>query len=166
MLLSLIPKSSWCLSMTLGRVIVSIGGDYVVSRKARVKYVNSCPCLRIFEDEQICINEDPIKLIVTTNVEKELIGSAFASESFSNKDNSDNLCFCLIYLNEDEDRFYCLSQKKRIHICGEEVTSEDMKRALEMLVPENSIYKPELSNECFYNVLTSLKTSGNSSCSI
>lgn len=137
-----------------------------MSRKAKVKYVNSCPNHRVFENEQLCINEDPIKLIVTMNVDKELIGSGFVSKSFSNKKNGDNLCFCLIYLDEDDDRFYCLSQKKRIQVCGEDVTSEDMKKAMEILVPENALYKPEFCNKCLYNVLTSLKNNGNSSCSI
>ncbi|MFW9982323.1 MAG: hypothetical protein ACFFE3_10465 [Candidatus Thorarchaeota archaeon] len=152
--------------MALRRLIVSAGGDLIVGRKAKVSYVNACPCHRTFEDEQLCINEDPIKLILTMSVDKELIGTEFVSQAFSKKENDDNLCFCLIYLDEEDDRFYCLSQNRRILVSGEEVTSDDMKRALEMLVPENTLYEPELCNECLYNVLTSLKKSGNASCFI
>ncbi|MFW9870681.1 MAG: hypothetical protein ACFFEL_13725 [Candidatus Thorarchaeota archaeon] len=152
--------------MTLQRLIVSTGGDYIIGRKARVNYVNACPSHRVFEDEQLCINEDPIRLIVMMNVDKDLIGSEFVSQSFSKKENSDNLCFCLIYLNDEEVKFYCLSQKKRIQVSGEEISSEEMIRALEMLVPENTLYQPELCNECLYNVLSSIKNSGKASCSM
>ncbi len=138
----------------------------MVGRKDRARYVNACPCHRKFEDEQLCINEDPIKLVVTFDVNKELIESEFIHESFAKGKEKDNLCFCLIYLDEDEDRFYCLSQDRQIQVQGREVSSEDMQRALEMLVPENSLYEPELCNECLYNVLVSLKSNVNASCSV
>ncbi|MHA2359694.1 MAG: hypothetical protein ACXAB5_05440 [Candidatus Thorarchaeota archaeon] len=131
-----------------------------------MNYVNACPCHRVFEDEQLCINEDQVKLIVTFDVNKDLMGTEFIPKSFAKGRGEDNLCFCLIYLEQSEDRFYCLSQEKRIQVRGEEVSSKDMQRALEMLVPENSLYEPELCNECLYNILASLKENGEASCSI
>lgn len=102
---------------------------------------------------------------MTFDINKDLMGTEFIPQSFTKKREEDNLCFCLIYLDEDEDRFYCLSQEKRIQVRGEPVSGEDMRRALEMLIPENSLYEPELCNECLYNVLTSMKKNGRASCS-
>lgn len=125
-----------------------------------MRYVNACPCHRIFENEQLCINENPVKLIVTFDINKELIGSEFIPQSFTRIKEADNLCFCVIYLDESENRFYCLSQDRRIQVQGEEVRGDEMKKALKMLIPENTLYEPELCNECLYNVLALLKNIG------
>jgi hypothetical protein len=137
----------------------------MTGRKERVMYVNACPCHRSFADEQLCINEDPIRVTVKFDINKDLMMSDIVPESFTVREERDNLCFCLIYLDEAEDRYYCLSQDRRIQIQGSEISGEEMERALEMLVPEKSFYEPDLCNECFYNVLVSLKGNGNASCS-
>ncbi|MFX1484557.1 MAG: hypothetical protein ACFFCP_15365 [Promethearchaeota archaeon] len=49
----------------------------MVSSKDKANYVKACPGHRTIEDEQICINEDPIKHIVTFDVNKNLIGTEF-----------------------------------------------------------------------------------------
>ena len=138
----------------------------MTGRKERVMYVNACPCHRSFADEQLCISEDPIRVIVKFDINKDLMMSEIIPESFTERKEKDDLCFCLIYLDEEEDRYYCLSQEKRIQVQGNEVSSEEMQQALEMLVPENSLYEPDLCNECLYNVLASLKGNGNASCSV
>ncbi|MFW9813941.1 MAG: hypothetical protein ACFFF9_15875 [Candidatus Thorarchaeota archaeon] len=138
----------------------------MVGGKERVMYVDACPCHRRFEDEQLCINEDPIKVIVTFDINKDLMMSEIVTESFTRGKEKDDLCFCLIYLDEEEDRYYCLSQDRRIQVQGNEVSGEEMQRALEMLVPENSQYEPDLCNECLYNVLVSMKENRKASCSV
>ncbi|TFH03681.1 MAG: hypothetical protein E4H14_16295, partial [Candidatus Thorarchaeota archaeon] len=58
--------------------------------------VKQCPCFREFEGEQLCINDDYLRKMVTIDVDTELIGSKHVSEEFlRTKSNADDLCFCL-----------------------------------------------------------------------
>ncbi|MBE0526732.1 MAG: hypothetical protein IH631_07300, partial [Candidatus Thorarchaeota archaeon] len=100
--------------------------------------VKQCPCFREFEGEQICINDDYLRKMVTIDVDTELIGSEHVSKEFlKTKSNADYLCFCLAYLVEDE-LYHCMSQQQNIKIRGQEVSKEEMKQSLELLAPDNA----------------------------
>ena len=128
--------------------------------------VKQCPCFREFEGEQLCINDDNLRKMVTIDVDTELIGSSHVSEEFLRiKSIEDDLCFCLAYLGEDE-LYHCMSQQQNIKIRGQEVNKEEMKQALEILAPENARYSSVLCGECLYNIIAALKEEGHEACPI
>jgi len=128
--------------------------------------VKECPCFREFEGEQICINDNVLRKMVTIDVDTELIGSKLVSEEFlRTKSNEDDLCFCLVYLGEDE-LYHCMSQQQNILVRGQEVSKEEMQQALEILAPENARFATVLCEECLYNIIAALKDEGYRSCPI
>ncbi|MGY5860144.1 MAG: hypothetical protein RTU63_12300 [Candidatus Thorarchaeota archaeon] len=128
--------------------------------------VKQCPCFREFEGEQICVNGDSLRKMVTIDVDTELIGSKHVTDEFlSTKSNEDDLCFCLAYLGEDE-LYHCMSQQHNITIRGQEVSKEEMKQALEILAPDNARFSSVLCGECLYNIIAALKEDENPSCPV
>lgn len=126
--------------------------------------VKQCPCFREFEGDQLCINDDNLRKMITIDVDTELIGSKLASEEFlRTKSNEDDLCFCLAYLGEDE-LYHCMSQQKNILIRGQEVSKEEMRQVLEILAPENARFSSVICGECLYNIIAALREEGNPSC--
>ncbi|TFH05030.1 MAG: hypothetical protein E4H14_13535 [Candidatus Thorarchaeota archaeon] len=128
--------------------------------------VKQCPCFREFEGEQICINDDCLRKMVTIDVDTELIRSERVSEEFLGTiSNDDDLCFCLAYLGED-GLYHCMSQQQNIKIRGQEVSKEEMKQALKILAPDNARFSSVLCGECLYNIIAALKEEGHASCPI
>jgi hypothetical protein len=119
--------------------------------------VKQCPCFREFEGEQLCINDNELRKMVTIDVDTDLIGSKHISDEFlRTKANEDDLCFCLVYLGEDE-LYHCMSQQQTILIRGQQVNKEEMQQALEILAPENVRFSSVLCGECLYNIIATLK---------
>jgi len=130
-----------------------------------VSLVKQCPCFRDFEGEHLCVNGNYVKKMVTIDVDTELIGSKHVSDEFiSSKTNEDDLCFCLAYLGDDEF-YYCMSQQQIIKVQGQLVSKEDMRRALEMLAPENARFSSVLCGECLYNIIAAMKNNEEATCS-
>jgi hypothetical protein len=128
--------------------------------------VKECPCFRVFEGENLCVNDNYLRKMVTIDVDTELIGSEHISKEFINsKANGDDLCFCLAYLGEDE-LYHCMSQQEDIKTRGQQVTKEEMQQALEILAPENAKFSSVLCSECLYNIIAALKEEGHASCPI
>lgn len=128
--------------------------------------VKQCPCFREFEGEHLCVNDNYVKKMVTIDVDTELFGSKHVSDEFINsKTNDDDLCFCLAYLGEDE-LYYCMFQQRNINVEGQQVTKEEMQRALEILAPENTRFSSVLCGQCLYNIIVALKDEVGPSCSI
>ena len=104
--------------------------------------------------------------MTTIDVSMELIGSKHISDEFiSSKTKDDDLCFCLAYLGEDE-LYYCMSQQQDIKVRGQQVSKEEMDRALEILAPENARFSSVLCGECLYNIIAALKDEGEAACPI
>ena len=123
--------------------------------------VKQCPCFREFEGENLCINDNELKKMVTIDVDTNLIGSDHVSEEFLKvKTGEDDLCFCLAYLGDDE-LYYCMSQQQNIRIRGQLVSKDEMRQALEILAPENVQFSSVLCGECLYNIIVALKDEGN-----
>jgi len=121
--------------------------------------VKQCPCFREFEGEQLYINDDSLRKMVTIDVDTDLIGSKHVSEEFlRTKSNEDDL-------GEDE-LYHCMSQQQNIKIRGQEVSKEEMKQALEILAPDNARFSSVLCGECLYNIIAALKDEGLASCPI
>lgn len=131
-----------------------------------MRFIKECPSYRLFEGEQLCINDNEIRKIVTIDVSTELIGSEHISDKFINsKTDDDDLCFCLVYLGKDE-LYYCMSQQHDIKVRGQQVCKEEMQRALEILAPEKARFSSVLCGECLYNIIAALKDEGEASCPI
>ncbi|MHA1135897.1 MAG: hypothetical protein ACTSSE_05365 [Candidatus Thorarchaeota archaeon] len=152
-------------------VLINTLTEYIVSgviakSEGAEFLVKECPCFREFEGEQICINDNVLRKMVTIDVDTELIGSKLVSEEFlRTKSNEDDLCFCLVYLGEDE-LYHCMSQQQNILVRGQEVSKEEMQQALEILAPENARFATVLCEECLYNIIAALKDEGYRSCPI
>ncbi|MHA1636271.1 MAG: hypothetical protein ACTSW8_04970 [Candidatus Thorarchaeota archaeon] len=152
-------------------VLINTLTEYIVSgviakSEGAEFLVKECPCFREFEGEQICINDNVLRKMVTIDVDTELIGSKLVSEEFlRTKSNEDDLCFCLVYLGEDE-LYHCMSQQQNILVRGQEVSKEEMQQALEILAPENARFATVLCEECLYNIIAALKDEGYQSCPI
>lgn len=128
--------------------------------------IKQCPCFREYEGEHLCVNDNYMKKMLTIHVGTELFGSAHLSNEFiKSKASEDNLCFCLAYLGVDE-LYYCMSQQQNIKIRGQQVSREEMKRALEILAPENTKFSSILCGECLYKIIAALKEDLNTSCPI
>ena len=128
--------------------------------------IKQCPCFRTFEGENLCVNDDYVRKMVTIDVDTELIGSEHVSQEFiKNKTNDDELCYCLAYLGEDE-LLYCMSQQRNIKVRGEQVDKREMQRALEILAPENARFSSVLCGECLYNIIAAFKEEASPSCPI
>ena len=126
--------------------------------------LKQCPCFREFEGEHLCVNGNYVKKIVTIDVDTELIASKHVSEEFINsKTDDDDLCFCLAYLGEDE-LYYCMSQQQYIKVQGQQVSKEEMQRALKILAPENARFSSVLCGECLYNIIAALRDEGEAAC--
>ncbi|TFF91069.1 hypothetical protein EU545_05785 [Candidatus Thorarchaeota archaeon] len=126
--------------------------------QSHVFLVRECPCFREFKGETLCVNDDKIvKDVITIDVDPDLFLSSHLSGDFMHsKTDDDCLCFCLAYLAED-GYYYCMSQQKRLRIRGEDVSKEEMNRALEVLLPSGVHFASVLCAECLYNVLVALK---------
>jgi len=104
--------------------------------------------------------------MTTIDVDTDLIGSSHVSDEFINsKTEHDDLCFCLAYLGED-GLYYCMSQQQDIKVRGQQVSKDEMQRALDILAPENSRFSSVLCGECLYNILAALKDEGEAACPI
>lgn len=128
--------------------------------------VKQCPCFREFEGEQLCVNGNELKKMITIDVDTELIGSKHISNEFlRTRANEDDLCFCLAYLGDDE-LYHCMSQQQNIRIRNQEVSKEEMQQALDILAPENARFSSDLCCECLYNIIAALKEEDPPSCTI
>ena len=143
-----------------------LGSRGIVMIEGSEFLVKQCPCFREFEGEQLCINDNVLKRMITIDVDTELIGSEHVSKEFlKTKTADDDLCFCLAYLGED-GLYHCMSQQENILIRGQLVSREEMKQALDILAPENVQFSSILCGECLYNIIAALKDDGNPSCPI
>jgi hypothetical protein len=131
-----------------------------------MEFVKQCPCFREFEGEHLCINDTEIRKMITIDVDTDLIGSTHISQEFINsKSEQDDLCYCLAYLGEDE-RYYCMSQQRYIKVRGEEVSMEEMQKALEILSPKSALFSSVLCGECLYNIIAALKEDEPAACPV
>lgn len=128
--------------------------------------IKQCPCFRELEGEQLCVNDKEIRKMITIDVDTDLIGSEHVSQEFINsKTDQDDLCYCLAYLGEDK-RYYCMSQQRYIKVRGQEVSVEEMQKALEILAPKSALFSSVLCGECLYNIIAALKEDEPAACSI
>jgi hypothetical protein len=59
-----------------------------------------------------------------------------------------------------------MSQQRYIKVRGEEVSMEEMQRALEILSPESALFSSVLCGECLYNIIAALKEDEPATCPI
>ena len=127
-------------------------------------YIKECPCFRLFEGEQLCINGSEIRRMTTIDVSTDLLESPHVSEDFINsKTEYDDLCFCLAYLGDD-GRYYCMSQQCNIQVQGQDVQKDEMQKALEILAPETVRFSSVLCGECLYNIIAALRDKAPATC--
>lgn len=131
-----------------------------------IVYIKECPCFRLFEGEQLCINGSEIRRMTTIDVSTDLLGSPHVSDDFINsKTEHDDLCFGLAYLGDD-GKYYCMSQQCNIQVQGQDVKKDEMQKALDILAPETVRFSSVLCGECLYNIIAALKNNEEAACSI
>ncbi|MFO7835461.1 MAG: hypothetical protein R6V83_02310 [Candidatus Thorarchaeota archaeon] len=119
--------------------------------------VSGCPCYKEFGDERVCLNNDDVVQINPISVATSFFPSIDSFENLQDlKSDKDNVCYLLVYLDEDKDKAYCVSQGKKLVINGNDVRADDLRDALRFVNLGRKSTDGEICSTCMYKYLITL----------
>ena len=106
----------------------------VVERTSGIgsRIVRGCPCLKEFGREKVCLNNDDVVPITTITIDPVFFGNATSIEDLTElRSNSESMCYCLVFLDNDKEHTYCVSQGQLVKINGRPVKASEIQAALQ-----------------------------------
>ncbi|MEM4734099.1 MAG: hypothetical protein QXS20_00095 [Candidatus Thorarchaeota archaeon] len=125
--------------------------------RGSVRLVRGCPCYKVFGDEKLCVNDDNILEMNVIEIDPTLFAFHQDKESLElERADSDDICYCAIYINYPDNRVYCVSQGWPIRIHGKDVLATDLESAMQFLTTKDVAQNAEVCSECLYKFLLTL----------
>lgn len=130
-----------------------IGGN----NKGKIQVVRGCPCYKVFGDETLCVNADDILEVEVIEVDPSLFALHQTKEEMEKEvAPEDDICYCSVYMNPEDNRVYCVSQGWPLKIHGRYVPADEMRDAFRFLSTKDLSAPAEICSECIYKFLLTL----------
>ncbi|MGY5876951.1 MAG: hypothetical protein RTU30_14470 [Candidatus Thorarchaeota archaeon] len=127
------------------------------TKNIATRLVKGCPCYKELGDEKICVNDDDVLPIRAISVDPSFFAKIDCVDNLSEyKSDRANMCYLLIYLDEDKDNVYCVSRGIRLHINNQEVKASDIKSALNFVTSKEMSANGVVCSSCLYKYLITL----------
>ncbi|NWF96743.1 MAG: hypothetical protein HXY34_11435 [Candidatus Thorarchaeota archaeon] len=128
-----------------------------IGARRSIRLVRGCPCYKVFGDEKLCVNDDTVQEMDVIEVDPTLFSlHADRAAMEEERANSENICYCSVYVNYPDNRVYCISQGWMLKIHGREVLGNDLEDALQFLTTKDVSQSAEICSECLYKFLLTL----------
>ncbi|MGV9170292.1 MAG: hypothetical protein ACOC38_10180 [Promethearchaeia archaeon] len=129
----------------------------VGKNKKEIQVVRGCPCYKVFGDENLCVNDDDILEVEVIEVDPSLFSLHETKEDMEEEiAHEDNICYCSVYMNPEDNRVYCVSQGWPLRIHGRYVPADEMRDAFRFLSTKDLSAPAEICSECIYKFLLTL----------
>jgi len=129
----------------------------IVGKKAKIQVVRGCPCFKRFGDETLCVNDDDILEVEMIEVDPSLFSFHETKEDMEKEiAPEDDVCYCSVYMNPEDNRVYCVSQGWPLRIHGRYVPADEMRDAFRFLSTKDLSAPAEICSECIYKFLLTL----------
>jgi hypothetical protein len=118
------------------------------------RLIKGCPCYREFGDEKVCLNNDDVLPIISISVDPSFFAESQSPEELLKfKSSRKNMCYLLVFLDETDDKVYCVSQGQRIRINNCDVKSSDVLDALQFVTSTEQSSDGVVCSDCLYKYL-------------
>ena len=118
------------------------------------RLIKGCPCYREFGDEKVCLNNDDVLPIISISVDPSFFSESQSPEDLLKfKSSRKNMCYLLVFLDETNDKVYCVSQGQRIRINKCDVKSSDVLDALQFVTSTEQSSDGVVCSDCLYKYL-------------
>ncbi|MGQ4871610.1 MAG: hypothetical protein ACP6IT_07220, partial [Candidatus Thorarchaeota archaeon] len=122
-----------------------------------IRLVRGCPCLKVFGNETLCVNNDEVLEVNVIEIDPSIFSFHTDKESIEKeRAEEDNVCYAAIYINYPDNRVYCISQGWVLRIHGRDVPASDLEDALQFLSTKDLSASAEVCSECLYKFLLTL----------
>ncbi len=131
----------------------------VVERTSGIgsRIVRGCPCLKEFGREKVCLNNDDVMPITTITIDPVFFGNATSIEDLTElRSNSESMCYCLVFLDNDKEHTYCVSQGQLVKINGRPVKASEIQAALQFVSASEQAGDGVICSSCLYKYLITL----------
>lgn len=120
--------------------------------------VNGCPCYKEFDDgEKVCLNNDDVVEIKPISIAKSFFSSIDSFENLQDlKSDKENVCYLLVYLDDEKNEAYCVSKGEKLVINGNDVRADDLRDALKFVNLGGKSTDGEICSTCMYKYLITL----------
>ncbi len=133
-----------------------LGRDSEVSQGS-IRVVRGCPCYKVFGNERLCVNDDDVLEIEVIEVDPSLFAFNPDKESMEKERAQEgNICYAAIYVNNPDNKVYCISQGWALRIHGKDVPGNDLEDALQFLSTKDLTDSAEICSECLYKFILTL----------
>jgi len=127
------------------------------NRQGTIRLVRGCPCLKVFGDEKLCVNDDSILELEVLEVDPGIFGLHEDKAAMDEELAAENdICYAAIYVNYPDNRVYCISQGWVLKIHGKDVPGGDLEDALQFLSTKDLTASAEICSECLYKFILTL----------
>ncbi len=126
-------------------------------RQGEIRLVRGCPCLKVFGDEKLCVNDDSILEMEVLEVDPGIFGFHEDKGDMEEELAPDrNICYAAIYVNYPDNKVYCISQGWALRIHNKDVPGGDLEDALQFLSTKDLTASAEICSECLYKFILTL----------
>ncbi len=133
-----------------------LGRDSEVSQGS-IRVVRGCPCYKVFGNERLCVNDDEVLEVEVIEIDPSLFAFNTDKESMVKEQaQENNICYAAIYVNNPDNRVYCISQGWFLRIHGKDVPGNDLEDALQFLSTKDLTDSAEICSECLYKFILTL----------
>ncbi|MFW9849201.1 MAG: hypothetical protein ACFFF4_08670 [Candidatus Thorarchaeota archaeon] len=133
-----------------------LGRDSEVSQGS-IRVVRGCPCYKVFGNERLCVNDDDVLEVEVIEVDPSLFAFNLDKESMEKERAQEgNICYAAIYVNNPDNKVYCISQGWVLRIHGKDVPGNDLEDALQFLSTKDLTDSAEICSECLYKFILTL----------
>ncbi|MHA2423704.1 MAG: hypothetical protein ACXAEF_02890 [Candidatus Thorarchaeota archaeon] len=133
-----------------------LGRDSDISQGS-IRVVRGCPCYKVFGNERLCVNDDEVLEVEVIEVDPSLFAFNTDKESMKKEQAAENnICYAAIYVNNPDNKVYCISQGWVLRIHGKDVPGNDLEDALQFLSTKDLTDSAEICSECLYKFILTL----------
>lgn len=121
--------------------------------------MNGCPCYKEFDGgkEKVCVNNDDVVEIKPISIATSFFHSIDSFEDLQDlTSDKDNVCYLLVYLDDEKNKAYCVSQGKKLVINQNDVRADDLRDALRFVNLGSDSTDGEICSSCMYKYLVTL----------
>ena len=134
----------------------ALGRDSEISQGS-IRMVRGCPCYKVFGKEKLCVNNDDVLEVEVIEVDPSLFSFNTDKESMKKERAAEgNICYASIFVNNPDNKVYCISQGWILRIHGKDVPGNDLEDALQFLSTKDLTDSAEICSECLYKFILTL----------
>lgn len=124
--------------------------------KEYIRLVKGCPCYKEFGEEIVCLNNDDVLPINPISLDPTFFTQNTSIKELKEfKNDNEEICYLLIYLNKENGKAYCVSQDQKLSINNQDVRDSDIEEALHFVTYTELSSNGALCSECLYKYLVS-----------